>query len=142
MSEELRPPESLPHRDPILKLAHELGTPFTEESEELLARFKPRMDLQEKTGVMSQLQEKLQLEAEKSGDIDMFYQVCHQIGIVLTTAHAHYQSEGTWPEVAQELDDAYYMADQTAAAGKPAFNIIALRIDKLMKDLAGKQYRT
>lgn len=99
------------------------------------------MDNAEKAETLSALQQQLQEEAMKTGNIDQFYQVCHQIGIILTTAHAHYKSNGPWPEVAEELDDAYYMADQTAGAGKSVFNIIALKIDNLTRELAGKQYR-
>lgn len=140
MSEQAPNSEYFPRHDPILDVARRLYTPFNEKSEALLSQFKPRMDQEQKIGLLSQLQDTLQGADIESSDTDQIPQIWRQIGIVLTTAHVHYITEGTWPQVEEELIDAYQMADQSSIV-HAAHGIVANEIGLLIESLMQKQYR-
>ena len=135
------PPEHLLASSPILALAKESGVIMDDSIQDILSTFVPRMTPEDKTRAFTSLHDTLQqLDASAESEI-ISDQIQRQIGIFLITAHAHYISEDTWPEVSQDLNDAYYMADESADY-YDELNIWKQKIDKLIVKIAQQQYRT
>lgn len=144
MTEFATPPEKQPSSTPILDLSRSLGTHFTEESEQLLSALKPRMADETKATAYSAFIDSIQQaedEAQQaSPQSDVRDEARRHIGIVLATAHAHYAMESTWPDMSEELWNAFDMADQNGDS-YPEFFDLKEEIYAVIKDLAQKQYR-